>query len=104
MYNHTYLSRELNMNSDHLEEVIPKLYGTVTVGERGQIVIPVEARKEMGLEPSTKLLVFGSPHGAGGLVITRADFIAEFLARATARLSQFEEMLQIESNHPGPSD
>ena len=89
------------MNRDHLEEVIPKLYGTVTVGERGQIVIPVEARKELGLEPFTKLLVFGTPHGAGGLVITRADFIAEFLARATNRLAQFEEMLQADAEHPG---
>lgn len=82
------------MNSNQLEEVIPKLYGAVTVGERGQIVIPVEARKELGLEPSTKLLVFGTPHGAGGLIITRADCIAEFLSRATARLAQFEDMLQ----------
>jgi AbrB family looped-hinge helix DNA binding protein len=88
------------MDSDHLEEIIPKLYGTVTVGERGQIVIPVKARKELGLEPSTKLLVFGSPHGVGGLVITRADFVSEFLARATTRLAQFEDMLQTDVEHP----
>ena len=92
------------MKSDHLEEVIPKLYGTVTIGERGQVVIPVEARKELGLEPSTKLLVFGTPHGAGGLIITRADFIAEFLAKATARLTQFEEMLQTDAEHPSSTD
>lgn len=92
------------MNNHQLDEVIPKLYGTVTVGERGQIVIPVEARKELGLEPSTKLLVFGTPHGAGGLVITRADFVSEFLAKATARLTQFEEMLQTDTEHPGSTD
>jgi len=92
------------MNSDRLEEVIPKLYGTVTVGERGQIVIPVEARKELGLEPSTKLLVFGSPHGGGGLIITRADFIAEFLARATTRLAQLEEIIQVDVGQPGSVD
>lgn len=91
------------MNSNQLEEVIPKLYGTVTVGERGQIVIPVEARKELRLEPSTKLLVFGSPHGAGGLIITRADFVSEFVARAMARLSQFEDMLH-DDGQPGSID
>ena len=92
------------MDSNHLEELIPKLYGTVTVGERGQIVIPVGARKELGLEPSTKLLVFGTPHGAGGLIITRADFISEFLAKATARLAQFEDILQTDAGHPGSTD
>lgn len=91
------------MNGNQLEEVIPRLYGTVTIGERGQIVIPVEARKELGLEPSTKLLVFGTPHGAGGLIITRADFIAEFITRATARLTQFEEMLQTDAGHQSPT-
>jgi len=92
------------MNSNHLDDVIPKLYGTVTVGERGQVVIPVEARKELGLEPSTKLLVFGSTHGAGGLIIIKADFVSEILAKATARLSQFEEMLHADADHTEPPD
>ena len=42
-----------------LEEAIPKFYGTTTVGERGQVVIPAEARRELGLTHSTKLMVFG---------------------------------------------
>ena len=36
-----------------------KFYGSVTIGERGQIVIPVEARKDFGMKPGDKLLVFG---------------------------------------------
>ena len=36
----------------------PKLVGSVTVGERGQIVIPSEARAALAIEPGTKLLVF----------------------------------------------
>ena len=36
-----------------------KFYGSVTVSERGQIVIPVEARKDFNINTGNKLLVFG---------------------------------------------
>ena len=36
-----------------------KFYGSVTVSERGQIVIPAEARKDFDIAPGDKLLVFG---------------------------------------------
>ena len=35
------------------------VYGTTTIGEKGQVVIPAEARKTLGLVPGEKLLVFG---------------------------------------------
>lgn len=35
------------------------LYGTVTVGEKGQIVIPKEAREHFHIKPGDKLLVAG---------------------------------------------
>ena len=47
-------------------------YGSVTLGERGQIVIPSEARKRHGLEAGDKLLVFRHPH-VRGLVLARVD-------------------------------
>lgn len=36
-----------------------KFYGSVTVSERGQIVIPAEARKDFDIKTGDKLLVFG---------------------------------------------
>lgn len=36
-----------------------KFYGTATVGERGQVVIPADARRALKLKPGEKLLVFG---------------------------------------------
>jgi AbrB family looped-hinge helix DNA binding protein len=36
-----------------------KFYGSVTVSERGQIVVPVEARKDFNIDTGDKLLVFG---------------------------------------------
>ncbi len=36
-----------------------KFYGSVTVSERGQIVIPAEARKDFNIDGGDKILVFG---------------------------------------------
>ena len=36
-----------------------KFYGSVTVSERGQVVIPAEARKDFNINTGDKLLVFG---------------------------------------------
>lgn len=38
-----------------------KLYGTATVGSKGQIVIPADAREELNLKPGDKLYIAGSP-------------------------------------------
>ncbi len=36
-----------------------KFYGSVTVSQRGQIVIPAEARRDFDIDAGDKLLVFG---------------------------------------------
>jgi len=36
------------VNPDAMKEAIPKFYGASTIGERSQLVIPAEARKDMG--------------------------------------------------------
>ncbi len=36
-----------------------RFYGSVTVSERGQIVIPADARRDFGIKTGDKLLVFG---------------------------------------------
>ena len=47
-------------------------YGAVTIGERGQVVIPAEARKQHHLQAGDKLLVFRHPH-LPGVVLARLD-------------------------------
>lgn len=39
--------------------------GAATVGERGQVVIPAEARERLDIKPGDKLLVFVHPSGWG---------------------------------------
>ena len=40
-----------------------KLYGTATVGTKGQVVIPAEARRELGIKEGDRLYVVGSDSG-----------------------------------------
>jgi len=41
----------------------PKFYGKVPVGTKGQIVIPAEARKAMGIKPGDNVIIIsGPPH------------------------------------------
>ena len=58
------------------------IYGTVKVGERGQIVIPSRARKEFNLKPGDLLLVVRAPGRGGiGLGLLKADLVKEFMER-----------------------
>lgn len=37
----------------------PVFYGTATIGTKGQIVIPAEAREDLNMQPGDKVVVFG---------------------------------------------
>lgn len=39
----------------------PKIYSTVTVGTKGQVVIPSEVRRILNIKPGDKLIVFSGP-------------------------------------------
>ena len=86
-----------------MEEGAPKFYGSTTVGERGQVVIPAEARRDFQITPTTKLLVFGS-HGGGGLIFTKAESVTEFLTRAMSMLTRLEEMFKADTGLTKESD
>lgn len=72
---------------------IPKFYGATTIGERGQVVVPAEARKDLDLIPSTKVMVFGGLMGEA-LIIVKADAVAEILAHANKMINGVEEILK----------
>lgn len=75
----------------HHMKRLGKCYGTTTVSERGQMVIPADARRELGIECGTKLLVFRSGNmGGHGLVLMTADTVTEFVREAMSRLTEFE--------------
>ena len=85
------------LNKHLTEDGIPKFYGATTIGERGQVVIPAEARKNLDLSHSTKVMVFSVGPIGDGLLLLKADTVSEMLTRANQVLSGFKDMLQSES-------
>lgn len=64
-------------------------YGSVTVGERGQIVIPAEARTQMGIQQGDKLLIMKHP-AHHGLMVFKIDEAREFLDEFNQMLNKAE--------------
>ena len=71
-------------------------YGAVTVGERGQIVIPAEARAEMGWEPGEKILVMRHPVHSG-LMLFKIEAVREFVEDFQKNLNELERAAEAES-------
>jgi AbrB family looped-hinge helix DNA binding protein len=53
-----------------------RLYGTVKVGDRGQVVIPAEARKELDIKPGDLLFVMAG-RNRRGVAMVKADAMRE---------------------------
>ncbi|MBI1757161.1 MAG: AbrB/MazE/SpoVT family DNA-binding domain-containing protein [Fimbriimonas ginsengisoli] len=64
-------------------------YGTATVGERGQLVIPAEARQQLGIHPGDKVLIFRHP-AHKGLMMFKLDSARAFLDELSAMVNNAE--------------
>ena len=62
------------------------IYGIVTVGERGQIVIPKEARDQFDIKPGDKLVVVGDIRK--GIAIVKADVMKELALKILGAVSE----------------
>jgi len=87
------------MNMKLEGHMAPKFYGVTTVGERGQVVIPAEARRDFNIKPADKLVVLGS-HNKGGIMITKAETLTQFLSKTIGMMTRFEEMLKADIKPP----
>lgn len=72
---------------------MPKFYGAVTVGERGQVAIPAEARRELDIPAAIKLLAFGDTE-THTLILLKAEFVTELLTTMSSMLGTFEGVLK----------
>ena len=52
-----------------------RVFGTAKVGDRGQIVIPKEARELFGIKPGDTLLILGDEEA--GLIVTRPEVLRD---------------------------
>ena len=56
-----------------------RVFGTAKVGDRGQIVIPKEAREFFGIQPGDTLLILGKTET--GLIVTRPDALNDLATK-----------------------
>jgi len=56
-----------------------RVFGTARVGDRGQIVIPKEARAFFGIEPGDTLLILGKAET--GLIVTKPDTLDDLASK-----------------------
>jgi len=72
------------------------IFGTVKVGERGQIVIPKEARDKFGIESGDSLLILGDENK--GIAIVKEDLMKNFALKILEGMSYVKERVKGEKN------
>lgn len=78
----------------------PTLYGTATVGPKGQIVIPGDARKALELNPGDKVIVMGVGHDGKMIGICPAARIENILTHMSSKLDKLRSALEAEPQKP----
>ena len=73
--------------------VIGRCFGTAVLGPRGQVVIPVEARKELGIDTGDKLLVFGH-FGGRGLMFIKVEAVEQLVNIMSSRLDEVTKLVR----------
>jgi bifunctional DNA-binding transcriptional regulator/antitoxin component of YhaV-PrlF toxin-antitoxin module len=73
--------------------IIGRCFGTAVLGPRGQLVIPVEARKELGIDTGNKFLVFGHFEGLG-LILIKVEAAEEMLNIISSRLDEITRLVK----------
>ncbi len=75
-----------------------KLYGTATVGSKGQVVIPSEAREELNIKPGDRLYVVDAMHGSG-LVLLKEERLQKMVDHMTEQLDEFRALADREDEN-----
>ncbi len=69
-------------------------YGTATIGERGQVVIPADARKDCDIHAGDKLLVFRHPMHPRMLILAKLGEMERFLQQMSKTLEAFDTQVR----------
>ncbi len=73
------------------KKISDRFYGTTTVGEKGQIVIPAEARQAMDITKGDKLLTFGI--GSNMVALVKLSELEQFATHLSDRLESIRKII-----------
>jgi AbrB family looped-hinge helix DNA binding protein len=71
----------------HVKDFEHRFYDVATVGERGQVVIPSEARKALGIKAGDKLIALEGPMGSS-IVFFKMRSMNSFMQKVMGTLSR----------------
>jgi AbrB family looped-hinge helix DNA binding protein len=69
-----------------------KLYGAATVGTKGQVVIPADARQELGIDTGDRLYVVGSPERKW-VGFIKEEELRELITQITDNIENYKQVL-----------
>jgi AbrB family looped-hinge helix DNA binding protein len=67
-------------------------FGTVKLGERGQIVIPKEARDVFDMKPGDNLVLVGDEEK--GIAIVKADLVKDLALKILENMNNFDDIVK----------
>ena len=62
-----------------------QVFGTAKVGDRGQIVIPKDAREFYGIQPGDTLLILGDKEN--GMILTKPEVLSTLAERILSQIA-----------------
>jgi AbrB family looped-hinge helix DNA binding protein len=74
-----------------------KLWGSATVGSKGQVVIPAEAREALNIQEGDKLIVMATPPG-NGIVFLKGDAIEDMLQHIQTDLTELKSKTETKAD------
>ncbi len=79
----------------NINEEMPKfkVFGSMVVSPRGQVVIPANARKELDISSGDTFLACGTPHGEG-LLLLKVDAVEQILSVVSEQLAIVGKLVQ----------
>lgn len=77
-------------------------YGAVTVSTRGQIALPAQARRDLGIAAGDKLLVLGDPEQ--GLALMSLELLMRNLKGSSALLELIQRHTQTDGDETDSGD
>jgi AbrB family looped-hinge helix DNA binding protein len=70
-----------------------KFYGSATIGTKGQIVIPAEAREALSFKEGDKVIVVNAPHGEG-IMVLKTEIFERLIGTMQSKLSSVAESIK----------